>query len=127
MWSILNWLRWAKARRVRPRSRPTFRPTLMALEPRYAPSAGGLVSTISPQPGNPNYVVVYALTADRSLWECTTQSGVPVSWVQVSPAAFGSISATVNAENQPVVYGIVSSDHSLWENNPEFKMEKGTL
>jgi hypothetical protein len=94
---------------------------LTALEPRYVPSSGGVVSAIQPQPTtNPDYVVVYALTADRSLWECTTQRGQPVSWVQVSPAAFDSISASYNAEGQPVVYGIVSSDHSLWENNPEF-------
>jgi hypothetical protein len=92
----------------------------MALEPRYAPSAGGIVSAIQPQPTKPNYVVVYALTADRSLWRATTQSGQLVNWAHVSPAAFDSISASYNDQGQPVVYGIVSSDHSLWENNPEF-------
>jgi hypothetical protein len=120
MWSILNWFRRAKERRLRPPTRPSFRPTLTALEPRYTPSTGGVVSAIQPSSANPNEVVVYALTADRSLWECTTQNGALVSWVHVSPAAFDSISASYNDQGQPVVYGIVSSDHSLWENNPEF-------
>ena len=84
------------------------------------------MSVVQPQPAtNPNSAVVYALTADRSLWECTLQNDQVVSWVQVSPAAFVSISASSNAEGQPVVYGIVSApgtvyDHTLWENNPEF-------
>jgi hypothetical protein len=93
----------------------------MALEARYALSTGGMVSSIQPQPtSNLGEVVVYALTADRSLWECTTQNGALVSWVHVSPAAFDSISASYNHQGQAVVYVIVSSDHSLWENNPEF-------
>jgi hypothetical protein len=116
MWSISNWFHRAKARRVRPPDRTSFRPTLMELEPRYAPSAGGVIATV----GNIQTVYVYALTTDRSLWRCTTQSGQLVSWAHVSPAAFDSISATVNDQGQPVVYGIVSSDHSLWENKPEF-------
>ena len=57
---------------------------------------------------------VYAITANRNLWEHT-----PAGWAMLSGGAFQSVSAGRNGAGQAVVYGVLT-DASLWENNPAF-------
>ena len=123
MWPFLTkWLRPASARSTSGRSARSFRPMLEELETRSLLSTAGVISAIEyPIAGQfQRNLAVFVLTADRSLWEYNAPFGQTPKWSQVSPAPFDSISATRNAEGQPVVFGILSADHSLWENNPEF-------
>ena len=57
---------------------------------------------------------VYAITADRRLWEHT-----PGGWTLLSVGSFRQLSAATNAAGAAVVFGVLS-DESLWENNPSF-------
>src|SRR5437588_5397066 len=79
----------------------TFRPTLEALEGRQLLSASGLIaSTFDAQ----NQPVVFAIRADRTLWEYDTSFATADHWMQVSPGAFESISASpITTPDGPVV------------------------
>ena len=88
--------------------------------------------------GVSNKPVVYGtLQSNGSLWENNPNLFDPTgtilndNWQEVSPAAFSAISATVIGNSAtdyegdsrtilPVVFGILQSNGSLWENNPTF-------
>ncbi len=54
---------------------------------------------------------VFAITADRNLWEHT-----PAGWVLLSVGSFAQIDAATNIAGNAVVFAILT-DHSLWENS----------
>src|SRR5207237_1343600 len=88
-----------------------------------SPAAFSSISATRNATGAP--VVFGILSAGGSLWENDrsfnpSAADLNGQWREVSPAAFASISATRNATGAPVVYGMVLSDASLWENDRDF-------
>jgi hypothetical protein len=72
----------------------------------------------------PRSVVFGIVQGDRSLWEYDPNffpwGPIDSHWVQLSPAAFDAIRVTtITGLTTPTVYGIVHSDHSLWEYNAQ--------
>ena len=116
--SLRNWLRGGRStRRAAPRG-AAFQPTLEALEDRRLLSSSGLIASTYDAQGQP---VVFAIRADQTLWEYDASFDTADHWMEVSPGAFESVSASPYATpDGPVVFAIVAGDHSLWENNPTF-------
>lgn len=77
-------------------------------------SPAGTVLSVSAVTDGAAGEVVYAITADRHLWEHT-----PSAWAFLSAGAFQSVSAGRNGTGQAIVFGVLTDD-SLWENNPLF-------
>jgi PQQ enzyme repeat len=77
-------------------------------------SPAGTIAAISAVTDGSSHNDVFAITADRHLWEHT-----PAGWSLLSTGTFRQISAATNAAGAAVVSGVLT-DNSLWENNPAF-------
>jgi uncharacterized protein (TIGR03118 family) len=77
-------------------------------------SPAGTIQSISAVTDGGALHDVFAITADRHLWEHT-----PAGWSLLSTGAFQQISAATNSSGAAVVFAVLT-DNSLWENNPAF-------
>jgi outer membrane lipoprotein-sorting protein len=87
---------------------------------------GGNVAQISATQDSGGDPVVFAAIASggNSLWEYNPQYNATVSvaahWYEVTPASVSQVSATRNANSDPVAFATIGSDgNTLWDYNPQ--------
>jgi hypothetical protein len=74
-------------------------------------AGGRLATTVA---GRAGYADVYAITADKHLWEHSANG-----WAFLSAGSFLQLSAATNAAGDAVIFAVLT-DHSLWENSSLF-------
>ena len=72
-------------------------------------SPAGTILSVSAADDAAGYADVFAVTADRHLWEHSA-----AGWALISTGSFQQISAARNAAGNAVVFAVLT-DHSLWE------------